>query len=83
MLGSYSVSKTALIGLSSALARELAPQNIRVNCLCPGIVKTKFSSALWKNDSVSEAMISQVPLGRLADPDEMAGTQHICTHTHT
>lgn len=46
LLGAYSVSKTALLGLTKVCASELASDNIRVNCLAPGIVKTKFSSAV-------------------------------------
>lgn len=45
-LGPYSVSKTALLGLTRALAPELAQINIRVNCVAPGIIKTQFSSAV-------------------------------------
>lgn len=46
LLGAYSVSKTALIGLSRAAAKDLAPEGIRVNCLAPGIIKTNFSKAV-------------------------------------
>lgn len=42
-LGAYNVSKTALLGLTKTLAVELAPKNIRVNCLVPGFIKTDFS----------------------------------------
>uniref|UniRef100_A0A674J1D9 Dehydrogenase/reductase 2 n=1 Tax=Terrapene triunguis TaxID=2587831 RepID=A0A674J1D9_9SAUR len=45
-LGPYSVSKTALLGLSKALAPELGALNIRINCLAPGIIQTNFSSAV-------------------------------------
>lgn len=45
-LGPYSVSKTALLGLTRALAPELAHSNIRVNCVAPGVIKTHFSSAV-------------------------------------
>lgn len=45
-LGPYSVSKTALIGLTKVLAQELAPDNIRVNCIAPGVIRTKFSTAV-------------------------------------
>ena len=45
-LGPYSVSKTALLGLAKVLARELGDDNITVNCLAPGIVDTRFSSAV-------------------------------------
>lgn len=46
MLGAYSVSKTALLGLTKVVAMDLAENNIRVNCIAPGIVKTKFASAV-------------------------------------
>lgn len=45
-LGPYSVSKTALLGLTKALAPELAHSNIRVNCVAPGIIRTRFSAAV-------------------------------------
>lgn len=73
LLGIYSVSKTALIGLTKALTPELARMNIRINCLAPGIIKTKFSKALWENPSVSQGIEQQVPLQRLAEPDECSG----------
>jgi len=46
MLGAYSVSKTALLSLTKVVAMDLAENNIRVNCVAPGIVKTKFASAV-------------------------------------
>ena len=46
LLGPYSVSKTALLGLTKTLSGELAPQGIRVNCIAPGIIETKFASAV-------------------------------------
>lgn len=46
LLGAYSVSKTALLGLTKAAAQELAPDGIRVNCVAPGIIKTNFSKAV-------------------------------------
>ena len=45
-LGAYSVSKTALFGMTKALSEECAPMNIRVNCVAPGIIKTNFSAAV-------------------------------------
>ncbi|XP_013914325.1 PREDICTED: dehydrogenase/reductase SDR family member 4-like [Thamnophis sirtalis] len=50
-LGPYNVSKTALLGLTYNLANELSAQNIRVNCLAPGLMRTKFSSALWQDEN--------------------------------
>ena len=46
MIMPYSVSKTALLGLTKALSYELAPDNIRVNCIAPGIIDTKFAGAV-------------------------------------
>jgi NAD(P)-dependent dehydrogenase (short-subunit alcohol dehydrogenase family) len=46
MILPYSVSKTALLGLTKALSFELGQENIRVNCVCPGIIETKFASAV-------------------------------------
>lgn len=72
-LGIYSVSKTTLIGMTKVLASEMAKQNIRVNCLCPGVVKTDFSRALWENDSVAEQIKTTIPLQRFAEPDDCSG----------
>ncbi|XP_054732533.1 dehydrogenase/reductase SDR family member 4 [Anastrepha obliqua] len=73
LLGAYSVSKTALIGLTKAAAKDLAPVGIRVNCLAPGIIKTKFSKALYESEAANEAALSKIPMGRLGSPEEMAG----------
>lgn len=63
----YSMSKAAVIGLTKALAQELAPSNITVNCVCPGIIDTRMNSAFDRNDLESE-----VPLGRLGTAEEVA-----------
>ncbi|XP_063222847.1 dehydrogenase/reductase SDR family member 4 [Bacillus rossius redtenbacheri] len=73
LLGTYSVSKTALLGLTKAAAADLAKENIRVNCVAPGIVRTRFSSAIHEDEGTRTAVLSQVPLGRLAEPREIAG----------
>uniref|UniRef100_A0A3B3HF21 Dehydrogenase/reductase (SDR family) member 4 n=1 Tax=Oryzias latipes TaxID=8090 RepID=A0A3B3HF21_ORYLA len=72
-LGPYSVSKTALLGLTRALAPELAHSNIRVNCVAPGIIKTRFSSALWQNEGVLEEFKKQLSIKRLGEPEEIGG----------
>ena len=72
-LGIYSVSKTALIGLTKVLATELARDKIRVNCLCPGVVKTDFSRALWESDVIGDQIKKEIPLKRFAEPDECSG----------
>lgn len=71
-LGAYSVSKTALLGLTKGLAEELAP-SIRVNCVCPGIIDTKFSSALTSNEGIAEEALRRVPLKRFGKPDDISG----------
>ncbi|EDW30163.1 GL22470 [Drosophila persimilis] len=73
LLGAYSVSKTALIGLTKAAAKDLAPEGIRVNCLAPGIIKTKFSKALYEDESANDAALMKIPMGRLGTSEEMAG----------
>ncbi|CAD7004835.1 unnamed protein product [Ceratitis capitata] len=73
LLGAYSVSKTALIGLTKAAAKDLANEGIRVNCLAPGIIKTKFSKALYESESANEVALSKIPMRRLGTPEEMAG----------
>uniref|UniRef100_A0A3P9H899 Dehydrogenase/reductase (SDR family) member 4 n=1 Tax=Oryzias latipes TaxID=8090 RepID=A0A3P9H899_ORYLA len=72
-LGPYSVSKTALLGLTRALAPELAHSNIRVNCVAPGIIKTRFSSALWQNEDLLEEFKKQLSIKRLGEPEEIGG----------
>lgn len=64
VLGAYSVSKTALLGLTKAAAVQLGNENITVNAIAPGIIKTKFSSALTTQKSAEEAILAQTPLNR-------------------
>lgn len=73
MMGVYSVSKAAVLMLTKVLAVELAPMNIQVNAIAPGFVKTKFSSALWQNPQINEAILKIIPQKRMAEPDEIAG----------
>lgn len=72
-LGAYSVSKTGLIGLTKALARELAPSGVRVNAIAPGLIETRFSSALFQDKEMYERWMAQVPLGRHGQPDDIVG----------
>ena len=66
----YSASKAALIGMSKALAKEVAPSNITVNCISAGIVDTDMNSHLSKED-ISNFLL-EVPAGRVALPEEIA-----------
>jgi len=72
-LGPYSVSKTALVGLTKALATEAAAENIRVNCVAPGVVRTKFAAALTENEDIADRVLETIPLGRFGTPPEMGG----------
>ncbi|RMX49782.1 hypothetical protein pdam_00009113 [Pocillopora damicornis] len=72
-LGAYSVSKTALLGLTKVLANECAHMGVRVNCVAPGIIKTKFSGALWQSESLTEAALAQIPLRRLGESEDIGG----------
>merc|ERR1712183_657137 len=62
-----------LLGLTRVLANELARDKIRVNCLCPGVVKTDFSQVLWQGGSVSDQIREEIPLKRFAEPDDCSG----------
>lgn len=72
-LSIYSVSKAALIMLTQAQAREWGSDHIRANAICPGLIQTKFSAALWQNEAILKHFVEQLPSGRMAQPDEMAG----------
>jgi NAD(P)-dependent dehydrogenase (short-subunit alcohol dehydrogenase family) len=73
MMGIYSVSKAALIMLAKVLALELAADNIQVNVIAPGIIKTRFSRALWDNPGLRSGIEAKTPAGRLGDPEEVCG----------
>ena len=72
-IGMYSVSKAALINLTKAMAQDWGPDNIRVNAICPGLIKTKFSEALWSNEANLKRFLYSIPLGRLGRTDDIAG----------
>jgi dehydrogenase/reductase SDR family member 4 len=72
-LGLYSVSKAALIMLTKNQAKEWGQYQVRSNALCPGLVKTKFSAALWQNEKLLGQLEKNIPAGRMALPEEMQG----------
>lgn len=74
MQGIYSITKAAVISMTKTFAKECAGANIRVNALLPGATDTKFASALVKNDAILKQLMPHVPMGRVAQPDEMAGS---------
>lgn len=71
-LGIYSMSKAALISLTKVMAKEWGDDNIRVNVICPGLIKTKFSEALWSNDKIMSMMMKMLPIKRVGTPEEIA-----------
>ena len=64
LLSTYSVSKTALLGLAKAVAVQCAPLNIRVNAVCPGVVRTKFASAITENSEIAEEALRPMMIKR-------------------
>ena len=72
-IGIYSVSKAAIINLTQAMAQDWGADNIRVNAICPGLIKTKFSEALWNDKHSLDRFIKRIPLGRIGEPDDIAG----------
>jgi NAD(P)-dependent dehydrogenase (short-subunit alcohol dehydrogenase family) len=70
--GAYSISKAGIIMLTRQLALELAGHRIRANALAPGIVKTDFNAPFWKDPAVEAQTAGMVPLGRLAEPEDIA-----------
>lgn len=73
VIGAYCISKAADMQLARNLAVELGPDNIRVNCIAPGLIKTDFAKALWENPDTLAARNAETPLRRIGEPDEIAG----------
>lgn len=71
-LGIYSMSKAALISLTKVMAKEWGSDNIRANVICPGLIKTKFSEALWNDDKIMHTMMKMLPIKRVGTPEEIA-----------
>lgn len=69
----YSLTKAAIVNMTQGLAKEWARQGIRVNALVPGLVETRFAAAIHENEKLRAAMERAVPMGRIAQPAEMAG----------
>jgi NAD(P)-dependent dehydrogenase (short-subunit alcohol dehydrogenase family) len=71
-IGAYCVSKAADMQLARNLALEFGPDNVRVNCIAPGLVKTDFARVLWEGEA-GDGRTAKTPLRRLGDPDDIAG----------
>lgn len=73
VIGGYGISKAADFALARNLAVEWGPQNIRVNCVAPGLVKTDFARALWEDEANLKQRTSTTPLRRIGEPEEIGG----------
>lgn len=72
--GIYSITKAAVISMTKTFAKECAQLGIRVNAILPGATDTKFAATLVKNPAILEKALEHIPMNRVAEPDEMAGT---------
>ena len=72
--GVYSLSKAAILSMTEGFAKELAPYRIRVNAVMPGLTDTKFAGALTQNPELLKQLLRMIPMGRVAQPDEIAPT---------
>ena len=73
ILGAYCISKAADFQLARNLATEYGPDNIRVNCIAPGLIKTDFARALWEDEKTLKRSLATTPMGRIGVPEEIAG----------
>jgi NAD(P)-dependent dehydrogenase (short-subunit alcohol dehydrogenase family) len=70
--GIYSMTKAGIVNMTEGFAKELAGDGIRVNAVLPGLTETKFASAITSNDKLLATMMRLIPLGRVAQPGEIA-----------
>src|SRR5947208_5847927 len=71
-LGVYDVTKAGVIMLTRQLAREIGG-TVRVNCIAPGLFKTRFAEALWGNQEILDRVLASNPMGRIGEPSEITG----------
>jgi NAD(P)-dependent dehydrogenase (short-subunit alcohol dehydrogenase family) len=72
-LGTYNISKVAVLALVRNLAAELGPSGIRVNAICPGLIRTDFAKALWNNPEAEQRANEQIPMRRLGVSEDLKG----------
>lgn len=72
-LGIYSTSKAAILMLTKNQAKEWGKFGVKANAICPGLIKTKFSAALWQNEKILSKVEKALPSSRMGMPEEMVG----------
>ncbi|EQB12191.1 SDR family NAD(P)-dependent oxidoreductase [Sphingobium lactosutens] len=72
-IGAYNISKAADFQLVRNLAAEYGPHGVRVNAIAPGLIRTDFAKALWEDEDNLARALSGTPLGRIGEPDDVAG----------
>lgn len=73
-IGAYNVTKAADLQLARNLALEFGPRGLRVNCVLPGLIRTDFARAIWEDEAKLTASLVGTPLGRIGEPDDVAGS---------
>ena len=73
MIAAYGISKAGDVALAKNLAQEFGPENIRVNCVAPGLIKTDFARALWEDEQAVARRNAATPLRRIGEPEEIGG----------
>jgi len=71
-LGAYSISKAALVSMTKVMARDLGKYGIQVNCITPGLIKTRFSEPLFEDPEKYRHYMNRIVLGRHGEPEEIA-----------
>ena len=71
-MGIYGVAKAGIEMMTRVFAHELAPFNVQVNAVAPGMVRTKFSEPFWSNNEIHDQIVKGIPAGRIAEPADVA-----------
>jgi NAD(P)-dependent dehydrogenase (short-subunit alcohol dehydrogenase family) len=71
-MGIYGIAKAGIEMMTKVLAQELAPFNIQVNAVAPGMVRTEFSAPFWSNEDFHQLILKTIPMGRIAEPEDVA-----------